>query len=56
VRRGAIPQLEENPQHVEVNRLDASRQTLESRMEVLTLQLKVLVGLAPEAPFSVGGI
>jgi outer membrane protein, heavy metal efflux system len=52
VRRGAIPPLEENLERVEVNRLDASRQTLESQVEVLTLQLKVLAGFAPEAPLS----
>jgi cobalt-zinc-cadmium efflux system outer membrane protein len=55
VRRGAIPRLEENLERVEVNRLDASRQILESQVEVLTLQLKVLVGLAPEAPLSLKG-
>jgi outer membrane protein, heavy metal efflux system len=55
VRRGAIPALEENLERVEVNRLDASRETLASRVEVSTLQLKVLVGLAPEAPLSLKG-
>jgi outer membrane protein, heavy metal efflux system len=55
VRRGAIPPLEENLERVEVNRLDASREILASQVEILTLQLKVLVGLAPEAPLSLRG-
>ena len=50
VVRGAVPQLEENLLHVEVNRLDASRRLLQSQVEVLTLQLKNLAGLRPEAP------
>jgi cobalt-zinc-cadmium efflux system outer membrane protein len=55
VRRGATPPLEENLMQVEVNRLDASRQILVSRVEVLTLQLKVLAGLEPAAPLSLRG-
>src|SRR5882724_3870481 len=55
VRRGAGPALEENLQRVEVNRLDASRQTLQSRAEVATLQLQVLVGRPPEAPLVLQG-
>jgi cobalt-zinc-cadmium efflux system outer membrane protein len=55
VRRGAVPALEENLQRVEVHRLDANRQTLQSRVEVATLQLQALVGLSPEAPLSVQG-
>ncbi len=55
VRRGAIPALDENLERVEVNRLDASRETLASRVEVLTLGLKMLVGLAPEAPLALKG-
>jgi cobalt-zinc-cadmium efflux system outer membrane protein len=55
VRRGAIPALDENLERVEVNRLEASRETLASRVEVLTLGLKMLVGLAPEAPLSLKG-
>jgi outer membrane protein, heavy metal efflux system len=55
VRRGAIPPLEENLARVEVNRLDASRETLASQVEVLTLQLKGLVGLTPEAPLVLQG-
>jgi cobalt-zinc-cadmium efflux system outer membrane protein len=55
VRRGAIPPLEENLARVEVNRLDASREALASQVEVLTLELKVLVGLAPEDPLALQG-
>jgi cobalt-zinc-cadmium efflux system outer membrane protein len=50
VREGAAPPLEESLLLVEVNRLEAARQLLESRAEVLRLQLKALVGLQPEGP------
>ena len=49
VARGAAPPLEERLLHVEVNRLEASRQMLASQVQVLTLQLKALVGLRPDA-------
>jgi cobalt-zinc-cadmium efflux system outer membrane protein len=55
VRRGAVPSLEENLMLVEVNRLDATRQILESRVAVLTLQLKTVVGFEPDAPVSLRG-
>jgi cobalt-zinc-cadmium efflux system outer membrane protein len=55
VRQGATPALEENLMLVEVNRLEASRQTLASRLEIATLQLKALVGAAPDTPLSVRG-
>ncbi|HEX9894932.1 MAG TPA: TolC family protein [Gemmatimonadales bacterium] len=55
VRRGAVPALEENLMLVEVNRLDATRRILESRVEVLRLQLKTLAGLEPDAPLSIRG-
>ncbi len=55
VRRGAAPTLEENLERVEVNRLEASRQILESQVEVLQLQLKAVVGLAPDAPIAIKG-
>jgi len=55
VRRGAVPSLEENLMLVEVNRLDATRHILESRVEVLTLQLKTVVGVEPDAPVSLRG-
>jgi cobalt-zinc-cadmium efflux system outer membrane protein len=55
VREGASPQLEENLLLVEVNRLDASRQMLASRETVLTLQLKALAGMEPDAPLALRG-
>ncbi len=55
VRRGAAPPLEGSLLLVEVNRLDAAQQLMESRVEVLHLQLKALAGLPPEAPIDVGG-
>jgi cobalt-zinc-cadmium efflux system outer membrane protein len=55
VREGAAPAIDENLQLVEVNRLDASRQVLASRVEVATLQLKLLAGMPPDAPLSVRG-
>lgn len=55
VREGAAPTIDENLQLVEVNRLDASRQLLASRVEIATLQLKLLAGLPPDAPLVVRG-
>lgn len=54
-RRGAVPPLEENLLLVEVNRLDASRRMLESRVEVFTLQLKALAAWPPEAALTLKG-
>jgi outer membrane protein, heavy metal efflux system len=55
VRQGGAPALEESLLLVEVNRLDAARQLLESRAEILRLQLKALVGLPPEGPIALRG-
>ena len=55
VSQGATPPLEENLLRVEVNRLEASRRRLASQVEVLTLQLKALLGLGPEAPLALRG-
>ncbi len=55
VRRGAAPPLEGSLLLVEVNRLDAAQQLMESRVEVLHLQLRALAGLPPEEPIDVGG-
>ena len=52
VRQGAAPSLDEGLQLVEVNRLDASRQLAQSRVEVAALQLKALAGMAPDAPLT----
>ena len=55
VREGAAPALEENLMLVEVNRLDATRQMQASRADVAALQLKLLAGMAPDAPLSLRG-
>jgi len=55
VRKGAAPPLEESLLLVEVNRLDAGRQGLESRVQVLALQLRAMVGLEPQVRLSVQG-
>jgi outer membrane protein, heavy metal efflux system len=55
VRRGAVPPLEENLMLVEVNRLEATRRMLESRVEVFRLQMKTLTSLEPDAPLSIRG-
>ncbi|PYO52603.1 MAG: hypothetical protein DMD83_25575 [Candidatus Rokuibacteriota bacterium] len=54
-RRGAAPPLDENLLLVEVNRLDANRRMLESRVEVFTLQLKALAVWPPEEPLTLTG-
>ena len=55
VRQGAAPSLDESLQVVEVNRLDASRQLAQSRVEIASLQLKALAGMAADAPLVVKG-
>ena len=55
VREGATPALEENLMLVEVNRLDALRQLLASRLDIASLQLKALAGMAPDAPLTLRG-
>src|SRR5439155_1048342 len=40
---------------VEVNRLDALRQLLASRLDIASLQLKALAGMAPDAPLALRG-
>src|SRR5207244_2501966 len=55
VRQGAAPALEENLMLVEVNRLDALRQLLASRLDIASLQLKALAGMAPDAPLTLRG-
>jgi outer membrane protein, heavy metal efflux system len=54
-REGAVPPLEASLVLVEVNRLEATRRLLESRAEILALQLRALVGLPPEAPLALRG-
>jgi cobalt-zinc-cadmium efflux system outer membrane protein len=55
VREGANPTIDESLQLVEVNRLEASRALVSSRVEVTMLQLKALAGLSPDAPLSLLG-
>jgi len=55
IRQGALPALEENLMLVEVNRLDAARQVQASRADVAALQLKLLAGMAPDAPLALRG-
>jgi len=55
VREGAAPSLDESLQLVEVNRLDASRQLAQSRVEIATLQLKALAGMPADAALVVKG-
>ena len=55
VKRGAAPPLEEKMLRVEVNRLEASRQLLQSQAEIRALEVKTLVGLEPEAALALRG-
>lgn len=55
VREGAAPVLDENLQLVEVNRLEAARELLGSRVEVAALQLRAMAGMAPDEPLTLRG-
>lgn len=55
VRAGAVPTLDANLMRVEVNRLDAGRPLLASRVEVATLQLQALAGMRADEPFVLRG-
>src|SRR2546429_1772492 len=55
VREGATPELDETLMLVEVNRLDATRQMLASRVDIASLQLRALAGMAPDAPLALRG-
>src|SRR5205807_1478351 len=55
VRQGASPSVDEGLQLVEVNRLEASRQMLASRVEIMTLQLRALASMTPDAPLVLRG-
>jgi len=54
-RRGAVPALEESLLLVEVNRLDANRRMVASRVEVFTFQLKALTAWPAEDPLTLQG-
>ncbi|HKZ08286.1 MAG TPA: TolC family protein [Methylomirabilota bacterium] len=55
VQRGAAPPLEERLLTVEVNRLESTRQILQSRLEVAALQLRTLAGWPSDAPLVLAG-
>jgi outer membrane protein, heavy metal efflux system len=55
VRRGAAPALDENLMHVEVNRLDASRVVLLSRVVVALVQRRALAGMPPDGRMTLTG-
>ena len=55
VRTGAVPALDENLLRVEVNRLEANRHVLASRVEIAGLQLVTIVGIPPEGPVALRG-
>jgi len=55
VREGAAPALDESLMLVEVNRLDAARQLLVSRLDIAALQLKALAGMAPDTLLNLRG-
>src|SRR3989441_3236007 len=55
VGQGASPSVDEGLQLVEVNRLGASRKMLASRVEIVTLQLRALAGMAADAPLVLRG-
>jgi cobalt-zinc-cadmium efflux system outer membrane protein len=49
IREGASPVIDENLMLVEVNRLDAGRAMLASRVDIALLQIKALAGVDPDA-------
>jgi outer membrane protein, heavy metal efflux system len=55
VREGAAPALDESLMLVEVNRLDAARQLLVSRLDIAALQLKALAGMTPDTLLNLRG-
>jgi len=55
VRAGAVPALDASLMRVEVNRLEAGRPLLASRVEVMTLQLKALAGMGADEPLVLRG-
>ncbi len=55
VSRGGAAPLEERLMLVEVNRLEAERRMVVSRVEVLAFEAKALAGLPPEAPLGLRG-
>jgi cobalt-zinc-cadmium efflux system outer membrane protein len=55
VTEGATPPLEQNMVLVELNRLRSQRESAEGKLETLILELKNLIGMAPEEPLRLRG-
>ena len=55
VTEGRRPPLEESMETVELNRLRATRETNEGRVEVRLFELRNLVGLTPDQPLTLRG-
>lgn len=55
VVEGATPPLEQNMALVELNRLRSTRESVESKVEVSMLELRNLIGMAPEEPLRLRG-
>ncbi len=55
VREGAAPQIDENFQLLEVNRLEAAAVAQRGRLEVFGLQLRAVAGLAAGPPLELAG-
>jgi cobalt-zinc-cadmium efflux system outer membrane protein len=55
VREGAASQLDENLQLLEVSRLETTEAAQQSRLEVVSLQLKSVAGIPVDAPLTITG-
>src|SRR5207245_5765807 len=55
VGEGATAPLEQNMALVELNRLRSMRENVEGKVEVLMLELRNLIGMAPEQPLRLRG-
>ena len=55
VDEGATPPLEQNMALVELNRLKSMREMAEGKVEVALLELRNLIGMAPEQPLRLRG-
>ena len=55
VSEGATPPLEQSMVLVELNRLRSQRESVESKLETLILELRNLIGMPPEEPLRLRG-
>ena len=55
VKEGKTAPLDENMLLVEVNRLRSKRETDETKLRIALLELRNLIGMAPEAPLKIKG-